>query len=1224
VLHADDLIRDRELVSVDDDRLAHAGIVDQLEALVTSVPTPSNIALYGPWGSGKSGIANLLKARIDGSRGRRFVRFDAFKYADVPLRRNFISAIASELKCTDAEFHGDLYTGRTNTEIKVPVYNVVRLIALFASLVLGLMVLLSALLAVVAALQNGEFLTQYRALARQALLAGLLPAALLAAMISLASKTFHIERSLAKPESDEQFEKLFKKLVDKAKAERLVIFVDELDRCAPDEVVATLDTVRTFLGIERCIFIIAADQNVLEEALTRRTKQATPSDEANPYYSTGSAYLDKVFQYQVALPPLLTQRVSGFARNLVEGRGGVWAEINTEYVLSVLVPTHVSSPRRVKHLLNTFVLTYRLAEQRHRAGLLAQHPRDCAPAIARLVCLRVEFPLFARHLEIDARIPDYVLRLRRDPPGELPAGVSARAEALAHAYATGGAAPAVMLSSSTPDGTPDGTPDAEEPEEGGSADVGSTERTVQAHNKQLLNYLSRTRQVSGPSRDLVYLQTTGAGLGLDGELALAIEQAAEVSDIHELRERMDGLDTAAQAAVLDLVAAQIRDSDALTGANAAYSFLRLTGALADLPVDHVLESIIAAISRLHDDGHQVLDELSIRNAWSLVRTRQGPGVETLRRQIITAVREHTDELPADFLLEDASLAISTDRKFAGFLATMLVSSTPQATVDALFGADDDALVTIVSSIRDELAKRSMNQIRVREAWLERSVAGTTARSSVPSAGPEPSDITALFGALADAATGRETHVQHEVLRLLLAVDHESAREASDLLIRHTAATDAPDLIEAVLHTLSRCELAVVPSWLTVVDVEGIGPQHAAPLTTLLTGALEPDAAAPSVTPALTALMPVVHALPEELRPDLTAAVLSTLEQVVATNEDAETRAGQLAVARLLADQGLVDAGSVAAAVVVTLAGTLAQPLALLAPDDPLYRYVVGDGADALRLDGGAVDDSRVRDVLDAAATSPWLDTVARVEVSLRLTAAVATPGSAPAGLPDKTAIVSLVNGYGSPAGAAAALWVELAAPGPDDLALLLDALLATGALSGPFVDAARALERVWSGPQHRSLLDRYLEDARGELPADITLHALGLADAADGEVADLLCTRFATITNNHQRQVVVSLWAKADIHEDSARRRLIETVVVGSLTSGSGRKRNAGAVEIALGALERLGVPLPRGVKGALGEHLLSASAGDDVLERRADRVLTLLGLPPRPKRGFGRRKRRD
>lgn len=63
-------------------------------------------------------------------------------------------------------------------------------------------------------------------------------------------------------------------------------------------------------GVDRCVFVVAADQQVLEQALTEASSQATPADTGNPYYSSGSGYLDKVFQYQVSVPPLMSLRVS--------------------------------------------------------------------------------------------------------------------------------------------------------------------------------------------------------------------------------------------------------------------------------------------------------------------------------------------------------------------------------------------------------------------------------------------------------------------------------------------------------------------------------------------------------------------------------------------------------------------------------------------------------------------------------------------------------------------------------------------------------------------------------------------------------------------------------------------------------------------------------------------------------------------------------------------------
>jgi KAP family P-loop domain len=133
------------------------------------------------------------------------------------------------------------------------------------------------------------------------------------------------------------------------------VFVDELDRCSPMEVASTLETIKTFLEVERCVFIVAADHQVLEQALRKKARQQTPTDPTNPYYSAGSSYLDKIFQYQYQLPPLKPRRLTDFALELVRDRGGVWQRVeNLPEAVSVLIPTHVTSPRRVKVLLNSF------------------------------------------------------------------------------------------------------------------------------------------------------------------------------------------------------------------------------------------------------------------------------------------------------------------------------------------------------------------------------------------------------------------------------------------------------------------------------------------------------------------------------------------------------------------------------------------------------------------------------------------------------------------------------------------------------------------------------------------------------------------------------------------------------------------------------------------------------------------------------------------------------
>ncbi|MFI0821950.1 P-loop NTPase fold protein [Streptomyces sp. NPDC021098] len=265
-LDPDDLIRDREVDNAQDDRLAHRHIADQLRDVVLSVPTPTNIAVWGPWGSGKSGVANLLKELLEQRRGVRFVRFDAFKYAENPLRRNFIVAVATALGDKDPKFHDGLYGGRVAVKLQFEKSDVWRLLKMFGLTFGAVVAFFGAAMALFAWLHGGAFRPTFANMAAGALKAGIAPAALLTSLMLLVSRTLTREHKTEAADSDEQFEKLFCDLIARSREERLVVFVDELDRCNPPDVVATLDALRTFLGAGGCVFVVAADQQVLEEA----------------------------------------------------------------------------------------------------------------------------------------------------------------------------------------------------------------------------------------------------------------------------------------------------------------------------------------------------------------------------------------------------------------------------------------------------------------------------------------------------------------------------------------------------------------------------------------------------------------------------------------------------------------------------------------------------------------------------------------------------------------------------------------------------------------------------------------------------------------------------------------------------------------------------------------------------------------------------------------------
>jgi hypothetical protein len=512
-----ELIDDRALDTREEDAFRLSDIADELLGICRHAPTPATIALYASWGSGKSSLGRILETELRNDKEIAYTRFDALKYAETPLRRHFLSQVANGFGVNNSKYGEDLYRSIKGTDFKVTPAKVERLIGVVLTAIGSVIAVIVGYALIASAFASKHtYWHNFGQTLRDSAGAVILSATALAAVLALVSQSLTVDTSTEAPSSSEEFERLFKELVAEAlkekKCKRLVIFIDELDRCSSDQVVSVLETLRTFLEVKSCVFVVAADQQALERAATDAARQATPVNPGNPYYSAGSAYLDKIFQYQFPMPPLLPRRLSRFALDLVEDRPGIWQLVpNRPELVSVLVPTHVRSPRRVKALLNSFALSYRLALMRSAKGTLDEDIEERASEVAKLVCLRTEFPLFAADLQLDARLPQLTLMLRSKPDLKLEGcglhGVAPEAFARARAYAkeelpvdeviarpreTDADVPAHAALASAPE-TDDEDDDADEVEPTGD----DRQRVETNHARQLIRYLERTHE-GGP------------------------------------------------------------------------------------------------------------------------------------------------------------------------------------------------------------------------------------------------------------------------------------------------------------------------------------------------------------------------------------------------------------------------------------------------------------------------------------------------------------------------------------------------------------------------------------------------------------------------------------------------------------------------------------------------------------------------------------------------------
>lgn len=721
----DELIDDRALESVDADRLRHTDLAEELTEVIASVKAPASIALWGPWGSGKSGLANLLQADLSSRLAKaRFVRFDAFKFAETPLRRHFISQIAEGLDIKGEEFRDGLYRSTVKTDLKVPARSVRDLLLVFLGVLVVVEAAAVALVVLLAAASPGSFAHAFDAAITSGLGLALAPAGILAAFIALAGRSLPVTRTTTAPSSDEEFERLFRRLVGKVKAEPLVVFIDELDRCSAEEVVSTLEAIRTFLDVSGVIYVVAADQQVLERALRQAARQTTPPDAINPYYSAGSAYLDKIFQYQFSLPPIRTRGLTDFALELTAGLGGVWKAIDRSQVISVLIPTHVRSPRRVKRLLNGFVLTYRLAKRRAAADRLDAEVEPRASEIAKLACLQIEFPLFAADLSIEPRLPEWVLRAHAGEPlpHYLPPEVRRRAEGYAEGKLNvdeilasedessqrseaerGVGAAGSEGAAATQSEDPKEVAAARGLEEGEQEKNGSERARVgRIHAEQLIRYLQKTRHVEGPRGDLIFMESRGAPFGLDTAVADALIDAATDGDLEEVRRTIGGLDdpTLQRAALRLLAQRGTEASIGIGGQNAISSLLVALSSLPDLDIGEIADELADSVAAQEESGYSLHAE-ELGGALALATLSSREIGKRLLALVLGRAEAQDSELGVQVVAEVERIPSEFAPRVAQIASARLVAE-PDETIGALVGLDDDALLPLLSALLDLL------------------------------------------------------------------------------------------------------------------------------------------------------------------------------------------------------------------------------------------------------------------------------------------------------------------------------------------------------------------------------------------------------------------------------------------------------------------------------------------------------------------------------------------
>ncbi|HUL10622.1 MAG TPA: P-loop NTPase fold protein, partial [Methylococcaceae bacterium] len=97
---------------------------------------------------------------------------------------------------------------------------------------------------------------------------------------------------------------LLKGVDGKAITRRVVVFIDDLDRCEPEAAYRLLEGVKVYLRLDHCVFVLGMNQRAVEDAIATRLPKSLDKQQGVTRIRA-AAYLEKICQNVWRLPAIL-------------------------------------------------------------------------------------------------------------------------------------------------------------------------------------------------------------------------------------------------------------------------------------------------------------------------------------------------------------------------------------------------------------------------------------------------------------------------------------------------------------------------------------------------------------------------------------------------------------------------------------------------------------------------------------------------------------------------------------------------------------------------------------------------------------------------------------------------------------------------------------------------------------------------------------------------------
>lgn len=321
-------IKDEEMIIIEDEFFDSLKYVEEIKSKLKNNNFFNVIGLYGVWGIGKSSIIKTVIK--DFENDYHFVLYDAWKYNDESIKRSFLIELMEKTN----------YSGKK--DIKKRLYEENSVEEENEKISIKKLVMSISIIVYVIYLLTKKHEYSNDIIFNSATI--LLTIEWIWKFIDRYKEKIKINNKKLPIKSIEEYEEIYKKIITEvAKDKRVIVIIDNLDRCNADMSYRMLTELKTFMSQEeRVTIIIPLD----EEAIKSHVKKSLHIGDCE-----ANEYLIKIINSSIYIKEPSSEKMYRYIRELCEKNSIVLKE-QTKIVISEL---KLNNPRKIINFINNLI-----------------------------------------------------------------------------------------------------------------------------------------------------------------------------------------------------------------------------------------------------------------------------------------------------------------------------------------------------------------------------------------------------------------------------------------------------------------------------------------------------------------------------------------------------------------------------------------------------------------------------------------------------------------------------------------------------------------------------------------------------------------------------------------------------------------------------------------------------------------------------------------------------